>query len=64
MLTYSSLSLVVVECRRCGPFMDRAGAFEWERQECRGVYFLFMYTTLLFACVYSSSPVVVEGRQR
>ena len=52
-LGYASLFLVAVKCRRCGPFMDRAGAFEWQGQEERSVYFLFMYTTLPFACVCS-----------
>ena len=23
-------SFVAVECRRCGPFMDSVGAFEWQ----------------------------------
>ena len=64
MLAYASRSLVAVECRRGGPFMARGGAFEWQGQEGRSVSFLFMDTTLPFACVYSRSPAVVEGRQR
>lgn len=58
MLAYASRSLVAVECRRGGPFMARGGAFEWQGQEGRGVSFLFMDTTLPFACVYSRSPAV------
>jgi hypothetical protein len=51
MLSYAAPSLVVVECRRCGLFMGSAGVFEWQGQECRGVYFLFMRPTLPFARV-------------
>jgi hypothetical protein len=64
MLAYASRSLDAGECRRWGPFMARAGAFEWQGHEGHGVYFLFMATTLPFACVYNRSPAVVEGRQR
>ena len=49
----SSPSPIALECRRCEPFMGSAGAFEWQGQSCHGVYFLFMFTTLPFACVCS-----------
>jgi hypothetical protein len=51
MLVAASPSLVAVECKRYGPFMGRAGAFEWSGHAGRGVDFLFMGTPLPFACV-------------
>jgi hypothetical protein len=46
--------------------MGSAGAFEWQGQECRGVYFLFMFTTLPFACVCSLSVALsmLDGQER
>jgi hypothetical protein len=43
--------------------MGRAEAFEWEEHASRGVYFLFMFTTLPFACVYSYSPAGASDRK-